>query len=55
MRCLLEKRLEEGGERMVQQSEDASRYSCRADASRYSCRAGVMSRNEGEEEEELLV
>ena len=22
---------------------------------RYSCRAGVMSRNEGEEEEELLV
>ncbi len=25
------------------------------DASRYSCRAGVMSRNEGEEEEELLV
>ena len=31
---------------MVQQSGDASRY---------SCRAGVMSRNEGKEEEKLLV
>ena len=38
--------VEEGGERMAQQSEDASRY---------SCRAGVMSRNEGKEGEGLFV
>ena len=36
---------EEGGERMEQQDEEGM----------YFFRAGVMSRNEGEEEEELLV
>lgn len=45
-RVLGRESVEEGGERMVQQSEDASRY---------SCRAGVMSRNEGKEGEKLLV
>lgn len=38
--------VEEGGERMVQQSESFSRY---------CFKAGVMSRNEGKEGEKLLV
>ena len=42
----MEMRVEEGGERMIQQSEDASKY---------FCRAGVMSRNEGEEGKTLFV
>lgn len=44
-RVLGRESVEEGRERMVQQTN----------ASRYCWRAGVMSRNEGKKEEELLV